>query len=107
MDPSHMTGMAMTWIVISVAASTAATAFSIAWARSARRVRELEAFLVQRDSTPADREMGDEMARRLDDVAEQVNRLADGQDFLARLVSDRRLDAPRPRSEPPRTTTPH
>jgi hypothetical protein len=33
--------------------------------------------------------------------------LADGQDFLARLVSDRRPDVSRPKPEPPRLSTPH
>jgi hypothetical protein len=97
----------LTWIVISVIASTAATAFSIAWAWSLRRVRELEEYLVQREVAPAEAEARDELARQLEEVSAQVNRLADGQDFLARLVSDRRPDVSRPKPEPPRLSTPH
>ena len=107
MDTSHLSGIAMTWIIISVISSTATTAFCIAWLRSLRRVRELEEALVQRDTAPAAFEASDELARQLEDVAAQVSRLTEGQDFLARLVSDRRFDVGRPRTDAQRLTTPH
>ena len=95
------------WVIVSAIASTVAVAFAVSWARARRRVRDLESYLLQRDAAALAPTPVDGVARRVEEIAGQVERLAEGQEFLSRLVADRRVDVPRAMSEPPRLTTPH
>jgi hypothetical protein len=83
------------------ATSTLAVTCGMGWSRATRRIRELERQLhgVARDTTTA------QLETDLATLRENVEHRASGQDFLSRLVTDRR-DAPR--SQPPslEVTTP-
>lgn len=105
MDVTGLTNLIRDWILISALATTVAVTFGIAWFRSLRRVRELERYLLQREEL--EMRMPDDVARRLDEVGAQVDRLAEGQDFLSRLVAEGRLNLPRAAGEQPRAITPH
>jgi hypothetical protein len=102
---------AVLFMVISMGAGSAALAFAVAWRQSRRRVRELERYFFQR---PAAEEMTHSESasdERLALLAERVEQLAEGQDFLARLLTTQRERplpaAELPRGDTPRLITPH
>lgn len=76
-------------ILVSITGTLAVT-FAIGWFRSSRRVRDLERQLsgTAPDTTVA------QLEANIVALAEQVEQLANGQDFLSRLVTER-LQPPR------------
>ena len=81
--------------------STLAVMFGIGWFRATRRVRELERQLngAAPDTTIA------QLETDLATLSENVEHLASGQDFLSRLVTERR-QPPRVQQPSPEVTTP-
>ena len=76
---------------------------AIAWFRDYQRLRQLERReLALQD--PEDRSL--QIERALESLAAQVDQLASGQEFLNRVIAERR-DASRGLLEPPREITPH
>lgn len=69
---------------------TLAVVFAIGWLRAGRRVKDLERQL---SGTPPDATVA-QLEAGLVSLAEQVEQLANGQDFLSRLVTER-LQPPR------------
>lgn len=64
----------------------AAVGFAAAWYRASRRVRELEDRMIQALSGRTSREPASDV---LDVLAERVDDIANGQDFLNRVLSER------------------
>ena len=85
----------ITALMVSFSTFGTALAFSaVGWWRSARRVRELEEKLDQSLELTAGREREEEMAARLEAYEAQLERLADGQEFLTQILKERpRLQA--------------
>jgi hypothetical protein len=81
--------------------STLAVTFGIGWFRATRRVRELER---QRNGAPPDTALA-RLETDLAALSENVEHLASGQDFLSRLVAERR-QPPRLQQSSPEATTP-
>lgn len=86
-----------------------AAAFGFAWNRARRRVYQLEAQLSVREPVEPPHLVAeiDELRQRLELLDEQIGRVADGQEFLARLVADRHAAPPVREIDRPRMTTPH
>lgn len=89
----------LTAAALSIAATLAVT-FGVGWFRASRRVRELERQLhgAAPDTTLA------QLEADLAALAEHVEQLASGQDFLSRLVTERRVPAEVPRASPEAAT---
>ena len=86
--------------------------FAIAWwnARTeARHLRDLVGVLAERRETGAAVVGAERLEQAVDAMALEVERLAEGQRFVARLLAERSVaDRPQPRSVPPaRVVTPH
>ena len=86
--------------------------FAIAWwnARTeARHLRDLVRVLAERRETGAAVVDAGRLEQAVDAMALEVERLAEGQRFVARLLAERSVaDRPQPRSVPPaRVVTPH
>jgi hypothetical protein len=75
----------------------------IAWFRASQRLRRLEKRELEIQE-PEDRSV--QLERALESLAAQVDQLASGQEFLNRVIAERR-DASRGLLEPPREITPH
>ena len=84
--------------------ATLPVGFGVAWYLSSRRVRQLEAQLRGADVGPDSRL--DAVERNVDALAEQMEQLASGQDFLNRLVSKHLERLPSAPLSPP-VITPH
>lgn len=97
MDPIDALVAAVALSVI----STLTVTFGIGWFRATRRVRELERQLngAAPDTTIA------QLETDLATLSENVEHLASGQDFLSRLVTERR-QPPRVQQPFPEVTTP-
>ena len=78
----------------------AAVGFAVAWYRTSRRVRELEDRVIHALSGRPPREMAPEV---LDDLSHRIDDIANGQDFLNRVLSERLSKLPQRRD---RETTP-
>lgn len=80
---------------------TLAVTFAIGWFRANRRVRDLERQLsgAAPDTTVA------QLEANLAALADHVEQLASGQDFLSRLVTER-LQPPRVQQSVPKVVTP-
>jgi hypothetical protein len=80
----------ITALMVSFSTFGTALAFSaVGWWRSARRVRELEEKLDQSLEINAGREREEEVAARLESYEAQLERLADGQEFLTQVLKER------------------
>lgn len=88
-------------LIIAVAAGAAGP--FIAWQRAAARVRSLEARL--RPCLNEDARI-EQLQSAVDALARHSEQLAEGQDFLGRIVSDRLPPAPLP-TRLPAEITPH
>lgn len=75
---------------------------AVAWFASARRVRELETRL--RAGALDDESRTDALERSVAELRAELDQLARGQKFLARLVT---TEPKRLRGEPPPSVTPH
>lgn len=92
---------------LAVGAVASAGAFALAWIRSRGRVRELESQLADRADDSLLYQDVEEVRAGLDLLSEQMARLADGQSFLARVVSERRPDLMQAPEVSQVSTTPH
>ena len=72
------------------------------WYNARRRLKELETRLRLGDPVSDDRV--DALARQVEGLAEQLDQVASGQEFLNRLIA-RQLE--RPQAQPPLVVTPH
>ena len=86
--------------VLSVTGTLAVT-FAIGWFRASRRVRDLERQL---SGTAPDTTVP-QLEANIVALAEQVEQLASGQDFLSRLVTER-LQPPRVQQSESKVATP-
>jgi hypothetical protein len=90
-----------------VGASTVAICCAVAWRRAVARVRRLEDRLLweeRRDQGAAP----DLVSAQLEHMAGQIDRLSEGQDFLARVLAERSASHPASLPAPePRVVTPH
>ena len=78
-----------------------ATAFAVAWFRSNRRLRELEARFLGPAPTRDDRT--ERLERVVDSLATQLDQVISGQEFINRVLTDK---VARPRLEAPEDVTP-
>jgi hypothetical protein len=99
MNPRDLLGGILLWLMAVVPITLV-----VAWLRSRRRVRELEARL--RETEIATDPRVDALARNVDALAEQMEQLASGQEFLNRLVSTQRGHLSTASASPP-VVTPH
>ena len=84
---------------------TALIISNIGWRRAAKRVRELEARLHHEPAAVEGSAESSHLAQQVEVLTAQVDRLIDGQDFLARMIAERTQQ--RPESVPePRVSTP-
>jgi hypothetical protein len=90
--------------ILLLVASTIPIGLGVAWYRSSRRVRELEARL-SGTAIPPDARV-DALERTVDTLTEQMEQLASGQEFLNRVVATQLGRAPGASSSPP-VITPH
>lgn len=83
---------------------SASIGFGAAWFRSSRRVRQLEdqLFAARRPDGRVE-----ELERSLDTLAGQIEQLANGQEFLNRVVSGRGDRLPASSAMPEHDITPH
>jgi hypothetical protein len=87
--------------------SAVAVSLGLAWRRAAARAARLEERILwaaRPDLNPA---ASDLVSAQLDQLASQVERLTEGQDFLARVLADRAASQPPPLAPEPRIPTPH
>ena len=94
------------WIAATSVALLGAGALGYGWYRAIARLRTLESQMLNRLGLERPATELDDLCMTVAALAEQVDRVADGQEFLSRLVTERRPDLPM-RNEPPRLTTPH
>lgn len=75
-----------------------AVGFGVAWFRASRRVRALEDRMLQ---TPSRRVVQEPEVDALDNLAARIDDIANGQDFLNRVLSERlgRISSARPARE--------
>ena len=86
--------------------SAIAVACGVAWRRAAARVQRLEDRILWAGK-PDLSTAGPDLGAQLDQLAGQVERLTEGQDFLARVLADRGALQPIPPAPEPRIPTPH
>lgn len=84
---------------------TANLGMLVGWIRAIRRVKRLEDHLFLSQSSAGDDRRVDRLEQSLDALSGQMDQLANGQEFLNRVVSER-LERPRA-YEPEREITPH
>lgn len=87
---------------------TAMVGFAFGWWRAARRVRRLEdhIFLSERRRESDDGRV-EQLEQTLEALSGQMDQLANGQEFLNRVLAERLDRWPRPPIEAVRETTPH
>lgn len=100
MDPELLL---LIWAVIM---SCTTVGLGVACLRIQQRARELERVMLDR-LLPPEADPEDDLARQIRALADQVDRLAEGQEFLARMVADRGHRGPRLLNDLPRPVTPH
>ena len=84
---------------------TANLGMLIGWVRAIRRVRRLEDHIFQPQPHPGDDRRVDRLEQAIEAMGGQMDQLANGQEFLNRIVAER---LERPRSyEAEREVTPH
>jgi hypothetical protein len=93
-------------VVLSIVLASLGTAAvpCFVWLRAQRRIRHLEMTLLTQTT---DVERYDELRLMLQQVATQVEHLADAQTQLARRLGERSEPIALPRAEPLRPVTPH
>ena len=84
---------------------TANVALLMAWRRSARRLRELEADRAGAEA-PADPRT-ERLERSVEALTAQVDQLTNEHEFLNRLVAERLVRSAHPLAPPDRPNTPH
>jgi hypothetical protein len=93
------------WVSISTLSIFAAGFFAVAWHRAAKRARRFEQLLLDRFAPERSAAEVDELRGSIGAIADQVDRLAEGQEFLSRVLAQPRPEA-LPRSEAARVITP-
>jgi hypothetical protein len=94
-------------VVLLIAATASAVGFAMAWLLARERARHAEQRLLDRNRAPEER--ADHLARTLEAMSLELERVSEGQRFTTKLLSERPSpEAARPRvAEPPRVITPH
>ena len=87
--------------------SAIAISFGIAWRRAATRAQRLEDRILWAAKQDLSAPASDLVGAQLDQLASQVERLTEGQDFLARVLADRGAVQPTAPALEPRLPTPH
>lgn len=89
------------------AVSAVAVACGIAWRRAAKRVQRLEDRLLWDAKPEPNTSARDRVTTQLDNLVGQIDRLSEGQDFLARVLADRGAIQSAPALPEPHLPTPH
>jgi hypothetical protein len=92
------------WLGVSL---TANVALLVGWLRANRRTRRLENQLFAPPQANIDDARVDQLERSMDQLSGQLDQIANGQEFLNRVMSERLDRWPRVKIEAPPETTPH
>ena len=79
-------------LVAAAVSTTAAVIAGLGWRRAARRADRLEEHLLRHSSSLPRSGTPDAIALQVEGLAAQIDRVAEGQEFLARIIGER----PRP-----------
>jgi hypothetical protein len=97
----------LVFFLLSIVTSGAAVASGTAWFRSQRRIRELEQYFLHGRAEGSLPSVEEELGQQVAALTATVERLAEGQDFLARYVAVNRLPNLPGQPSDARIVTPH
>lgn len=94
----------LVWFAVSL---TVNAGLLFAWFRANRRLKRVEDMLFASPQQQQEDRRAEDVERALENVNAQLDQLANGQEFLNRVMAERIERLPRPAPEPKREITPH